>query len=95
MSHAVSWEILGDKTAHPKTEAVIALLEKLQKKAKVIGDSEMVVTLESAPRQVIVKVRVTGSDALFRLISDLQEMGLTDRLEETYTPEKGVDAAFS
>ena len=45
MSHAVSWEILGDKTAHPKTEAVIALLEKLQKKAKVIGDSEMVVTL--------------------------------------------------
>lgn len=91
----VSWEVLGDLAAHPKSEAVIKLLEKLKRKHKDAGGNTMVVTLEASARNPIIKAKVTGMGTFMGLIGGLQDLDLEDRLEDASGPERGIDAAFS
>lgn len=41
-----TWEVLGDLAAHPKSDAVIQLLEQLKRKHEGSGGNTMLVTLE-------------------------------------------------
>lgn len=91
---AVSWEVLGDLSSHPKATQVLELLERLKAQWTEFGGKTMVVTLESAPRMPLVKILVTGLGAFMDLVAELQDLGLEDRLEEAPGPERGIDAAF-
>lgn len=91
----VAWEVLGNWASHPKSEAVIQLLEKLKREYEGYGGNTMVVTLEKPVRTPIIKARVTGMGAFMGLIGGMQDLGLEDRLENAPGPERGIDAAFS
>lgn len=91
----VTWEVLGDLAAHPKSEAVIQLLEKLRREYEGYGGNTMLVSLENPVRTPIIKARVTGMGAFMGLIGGMQNLGLMDRLENSPGPERGIDAAFS
>lgn len=91
----VTWEVLGDLAAHPKSEAVIQLLEQLKRKYEGFGGNTMLVTLEQPARTPIIKARVPGMGAFMGLIGGMQDLGLVDRLENASGPERGIDAAFS
>lgn len=91
----LTWEVLGDLAAHPKSDAVIQLLERLKRKYEGFGGNTMLVTLEQPARTPIIKARVTGMGAFLGLIGGMQGLGLVDRLEHATGPERGIDAAFS
>ena len=90
-----TWEVLGDLAAHPKSDAVIQLLEQLKRRYEGFGGNTMLVTLERPARTPIIKARVTGMGAFMGLIGGMQDLGLVDRLENASGPERGIDAAFS
>lgn len=94
-SEAVTWEVLGDLTEHPKSESVIELLEKLKREYGSFGGSTMLVTLEGAARTPIIKASVKGLSTFMALIGGMQDLGLIDRLVDAPSPERGIDAAFS
>lgn len=92
---AVSWEVLTDLSAHPKSGEVVALLERLKAEWTEFGGQTMVVTLESSPCVPVLQIQVTGLGAFMELVGELQDLGLEDRLEDAPGPERGIDAAFS
>lgn len=92
---AVTWEVLGDLAAHPKSEAVIQLLEQLKREHDGFGGNTMMVTLEKSTRTPIIRARVTGMRAFMGLIGGMRDLGLVDRLEDATGHERGIDAAFS
>ena len=94
-SGAVSWEVLGDLTSHDKSEAVLQLLEKLKREYRDGGGTTMLVALEARSHSPIIKVRVASMGAYMGLTSGMLELGLVDRLEQAYGPDRGIDAAFS
>lgn len=93
--HTVSWEVLGDLASHPKSEAVIQVLEDLKREYEGLGGKTMLVTLEAPGRTQLIKAQVKGLGAFMGLISGMQGLGLEDRLENASGPERGIDAAFS
>lgn len=91
----VSWEVLGDLASHPKSQAVINLLEELKREYEGYGGNTMLVTFEAPIRTPIIKAKVSGLGAFMSLIGGMQDLGLEDRLEHASGPERGIDAAFS
>lgn len=94
-AQTVSWEILGDLALHPKSSEVIQLLTELRGEYDGFGGKAMYVTLEATPKQPLIRSKVVGMGAFIGLVSGLQELGLSDRLEHASNPEAGIDAAFS
>lgn len=91
----VSWEVIGDLATHPKSTAVLGLLERLRDSNESIGGKSMVVTLERSVRSPIIKAKVVGLGAFMGLIEGMQALDLQDRLEKAVDAEGDVDAAFS
>lgn len=94
-SDTVSWEVVGDLTAHPKSADVLQLLERLKEEFEGVGGNEMVAVLEDEAQRPIILVRTIGLGAFMSLVSELQDLGLEDRLVDAEQPERGLDAAFS
>ena len=92
---SVSWEALGNLELHPKGDAILELLDALKNEYAGHGGKTMVVTIETSPRTPLMKIKVIGLSAFMGLVTGLQELGLSDRLEDSDGPEGGVDAAFS
>ena len=93
---ALSWEVVGEPDAHPKTQELLGCLEQLKcEHADLAGGKEMVIILESRPAAPVVVIRSLGLGVFMSVISALQDLGLTDRLVDRGEPERGVDAAFS
>ena len=67
----VSWEVTGDLAAHPKSTAVLELLERLRDSSESLGGKSMVVTLERSVRSPIIKARVVGLGAFMGLIEGM------------------------
>ena len=76
-------------------EAVLHLLDELREDYDDMGGKLMVVVVEDAEQQPILRIETVGLGAFVGLISGLQDLGLHDRLEHHPGPERGVDAAFS
>lgn len=95
VADAVSWEVIGDLAAHPKSGEVVALLEQLKQEHQGSGGKTMVVTLEFPAHTPILKAKVIGMGAFIGLASGLQDLDLVDRLEHATRAENGVDAAFA
>jgi len=92
---AVSWEVVGDIDSHPAARQVVDILLILAAEHQSDSGNTMVVLLEGQDQRPIIRVRTRGLGAFMALVGELQDLGLTDRLEEEDGPEQGVDAAFT
>lgn len=94
---ALSWTIVGDLTAHPKSASVIEALKALKADVEEFGPGgkTMRVSLESKPREPILVVDSVGLGTFMQVIGIFQELDLTDRLEHASGSDRGIDAAFS
>jgi len=94
---ALSWRIVGDLAAHPKSASVVEALEALKGDVDEFspGGKTMRVSLEGKPREPILVVESVGLGTFMLVIGVFQDLDLTDRLEHASGPERGVDAAFS
>ena len=94
MSESVRWEVVGELAAHPKSAEVLNLLAVVRDDYEDMGGNDMVLVLEAGARRPIVRATTRGLGAFMALVGGLQELGLSDRLEDSAQPERGVDAAF-
>ena len=95
LSASVRWEVVGELAAHPKSADVLNLLATVRDDYEDMGDNDMVLLLEAGTRWPIIRATTRGLGAFMALVSGLQEMGLSDRLEDADQPERGLDAAFT
>lgn len=93
-TETVSWDVLGDLQSHPMSQKVIQILEDLRQEYAGYGGNTMLVTLESAIGNPLIRAQVQGLGAFMGLINRMQRLGLHDRLEQASGPERGIDAAF-
>jgi len=94
---ALSWRIVGDLAAHPRSAAVIHALEALKGDVERFGagGKTMRVSLESKPREPVLVVDSVGLGTFMQVIGIFQDLDLTDRLEHASGADRGMDAAFS
>lgn len=91
----VAWEVVGDTAAHPKSQHVLDALAKLASEHQDGDGNTMVVVLEDEARKPIIRASTRGLSAFMDLVGEMQNLKLSDRLEDEDGPERGVDAAFS
>lgn len=94
---ALSWKVVGDLAAHPKSAAVVEALEALKADVDKFGPGgkTMRVSLEGKPREPVLVVDSVGLGTFMQVIGLFQDLALTDRLEHASGAERGIDAAFS
>lgn len=94
---ALSWRIVGDLAAHPKSASVIEALEALKVDVDDFGPGgkTMRVSLEGAPREPLLIVDSVGLGTFMDVIRVFQDLDLNDRLEHASGADRGIDAAFS
>jgi hypothetical protein len=77
---SVTWEVVGDTGAHPKSKQVIQLLDALKLEHADEGGKQMVVTLESAPGVPVITAKILGLGAFLSVVGGLEKLDLVDRL---------------
>lgn len=80
---------------HPMGQAVLHLLDEVREDCGGMGGKLMLVVVEDAEQQPILRIKTVGLGAFMALVGGLQDLGLHDRLEHHSGPELGVDAAFN